>query len=48
MSDTFRGTDRKRRAKTHYMRDHRRNEKKGWMKYNQPNDKNRTRPDKAA
>ena len=47
MSDTFRGTDRKKLARIHYLRDARRNDKRGWMKYNQP--KNKTRQhDKAA
>jgi hypothetical protein len=47
VSDSYKGHNRKNQAKIH--RDARRNEKKGWMKYNQPKAENRDRiQDKAA
>ncbi len=48
VSDSYKGHNRKNQAKIHTLRDARRNEKRGWMKYNQPKAENRDRQDKAA
>lgn len=49
MSDTYRGRDRKEKARIHYLREARRNDKRGWMKYNEPKAKDGRRSnDKAA